>query len=149
MKTKLLLVVIAFIATMASCTKDLTCENKISENGISSVATSSDGNALTSSIINEDRTLWNIKMNDVAANAKENGFTEYPAHSMIIKEKHDADGNITGYDVMYKDPSDENSVDGWLYIGLSADGNVIYNANARGASCQSCHSSGGKNVVLR
>ncbi len=147
MKTKLLLCITALVAMMASCTKDLSCENKISENGISSVATSGD-NAVMGNIINDDQSSWNIRMNDVAADASTAGCTEYPAHSMIIKEKHDANGNITGYDVMYKDPADENSSNGWIYIGLSADGTVIYNANEKGANCQNCHNSNGRSVTL-
>jgi hypothetical protein len=138
MKTNLLLIIFACIAGMVSCTKDVSNEASISDNGISSVATSTDGNVVMKSV-NNDNQVWNIKMNDVASKAKATGCTDYPNHSMIIKEKHDANGNIVGYDVMYKDLSNQNSTDGWLYVELSGDGKVIYNSNLKGTSCQNCH----------
>jgi hypothetical protein len=146
MKTNLLLILILFVGMMASCTKEMTCENKVSENGISTVATSVDGSASVRNIVNDDMSSWNIRMNDIAANARSNDIANFPNHSMIIKEKHDANGNIIGYEVMYRDPSDENAVDGWIYLGLAPDGTIIYNANLKGASCQSCHKSGGSNL---
>jgi hypothetical protein len=140
MKTNLLQLILAgCIACMASCTKDASNETSASDNGISSVATSAGGTEMVRSV-NSDNQTWDIKMNDVAANAKAGGCTAYPNKAMLIKEKHDANGNIIGYDVMYKDPTNENSAsDGWVYIELSGDGKIIYGSNMKGASCQNCH----------
>jgi hypothetical protein len=140
MKTNLLHLLLAgSIACLASCTKDTSNETSISDNGISSVATSTGGTDMIRSVNNDNET-WNIRMNDVASEAKAGGCTAYPNHAMLIKEKHDANGNIIGYDVMYKDPGNANAAgDGWVYVELSGDGKIIYGSNMKGASCQNCH----------
>jgi hypothetical protein len=147
MKTKLLLSVIALVSSMISCTKDDCDSANVSDNTISAMTTVSDGFDLIHSSRTNDNSEWKIKMNDVASKSFAEGSKNFPNNSMIVKEKYDASGMLTGYDVKFKAPADVNSVDGWLWSQLSSDGRVIYASNLKGASCQSCHSTQGKRMM--
>ena len=136
MKTKLLLLSIVF-AAFTSCTKDAAETTSISENSLSTLALS-EGTILQHSLVSGNES-WNIKMNDVASQAYSKGRKNYPLHSMLVKEKHNASGAITGFDIMYKVPGDNNAEDGWLYEELNPDGQVINGVSAKGTACKSCH----------
>ena len=148
MKTKLLLLVIPFVSFMVSCTKDSVDSANISDNALSAMAVSGSGFDVVHLTRTTDNSEWKIKMNDVASKAYAESCKNFPVNSMIVKEKYDASGSLTGYDVMYKSPGDVNSKDGWLWSQLSYDGRVIYASNMKGASCQSCHAPQGKGVTL-
>ncbi len=139
MKTKLLSIAIA-IAAMTSCTKDAAENTGISESSLSTLALS-EGSVLQRSLVSGDQT-WSIKTNEVASRAYSKGKKDYPLHSMLVKEKHNASGAITGFDIMYKVPGDINAVDGWLFEEVNADGQVIQGVSEKGIACNSCHVSG-------
>ena len=137
MKTTLLVFYLCIVG-LISCTKDASEETNISNVALSSMATSSDDLVLIRTTRSKENTDWKIKMNAVASKAYSEG-KNFPVNSMIIKEKYNASGKISGYDIMYKAPADKNSSNGWLWSQVSADGHVIYNASKKGASCQNCH----------
>lgn len=139
MKTYHLLIVAAAMA-FTSCTKDADPEANISQNSLSSMATSQEGFVMIRASNSDNGGQWHIKMNDIAAKAYEEGCTNFPPNSMIIKEKHDAQGNVTSYGVMYRSTADANSSDGWVWTEFAKNGDVIYNASEMGTNCKSCHS---------
>ncbi len=143
MKTKLLSFAITIaIAAMTSCTKDAAENTNISESSLSNLALS-EGSVLQRSLVSGDQT-WNIKTNEVASKAYAKGKKDYPLHSMLVKEKHNASGAITGFDIMYKVPGDINAVSGWLFEEVNADGHVIQGVSEKGVACNSCHVSGAR-----
>jgi Cytochrome P460 len=141
MKTQLLLFAIAFTA-MTSCTKDAAENTSISESSLSTLALSEE-TILQRSLFTGNET-WNIKTNDVASNAYSKGKKNFPLHAMLVKEKHDASGAITGFDIMYKVPGDSNAEDGWLYEEVDSEGKVINGVSAKGVACKSCHVAGSR-----
>jgi hypothetical protein len=90
---------------------------------------------------NSDEGKWNIKMNTIASQAYAKGATTFPMNSLIVKEKVDQSGKMTGYATMFRTTSDPNSSNGWVWTEYDASGHVIYDASNKGASCQSCHAS--------
>ena len=136
------------IACMAlpSCTKEEASDSSISDAALSTMATS-DGVLLKQSLTTGNHEQWNIKMNKVAALAYSEGRKEMPLNSMLIKEKHDATGAITGIDIMYRTSGDPNAPDGWLFESIDAHGQVLNSVNGKGMECKSCHTTGTRSVL--
>ena len=127
---------------MTSCTKDAAENTSISESSLSTLALS-EGSVLQRSLVSGDQT-WSIKTNEVASKVYAKGKKVYPLHSMLVKEKHNTSGAITGFDIMYRVPGDVNAVDGWLFEEVNADGQVIQGVSEKGIACNSCHASRGR-----
>jgi hypothetical protein len=136
MKSYLLLIVSAFFFSLVSCTKDSEDSANISDATLSSMSASEDLVLVRTS--SQDAGEWNIKMNSIAAKAYAEGIKNFPANSMIVKEKQ-VNGKVTGYAVMYRAPADKNMNDGWLWSEYDSEGHVIYTNAERGMTCQSCH----------
>jgi len=131
---------IAACVSMVSCTKDCDDDANISQNSLSSMATSQEGFVMIRATKGDNGGQWNIKMNDVAARAYAEGCRNFPMNSMIVKEKRDAEGNVAGYGVMYRTSGDAlASSDGWIYSELNEDGELIPLPDNKSTSCQSCH----------
>jgi hypothetical protein len=140
MKKFFLLVASASLFTMVSCTKDAGDSAALSSNETVSMNVTSEDFQFIRTAYPDNKSKWNIKMNDIAAAAYAQGLNNYPDHSVIIKEKRDSEGAITGYDVLQKVPGDKNSVEGWLWLSFDHLGTVIYDEKQKGTTCQSCHS---------
>jgi hypothetical protein len=137
MKSNLLLLIPALFITLVSCTKDADESASISDASVNTMANSED--LVLSRTTHTDAGDWQIKMNSVAAKAAAEGIKNFPVNSMLVKEKHDANGNITGYAMMLKAPGDPNAVDGWLWSEYDAQQHLIYSNSERAVNCQSCH----------
>ena len=147
MKNTLLLIALVSFA-FVSCTKDVEDTAGISDVSLSSMATSPDGFSVSRASHGDGNANWTIKMNDVAANAYAKGLS-YPVNSMLVKEKHDESGNVSGYDVMLRTGSAHSgSFNGWMLSSLNAEGEVIFSNGERAANCQSCHSQENVKSVL-
>jgi len=145
MKNTLLLIALVSFA-FVSCTKDVEDTAGISDVSLSSMATSPDGFSVSRTSHGDAN--WTIKMNDVAANAYAHGLA-YPVNSMLVKEKHDESGSISGYDVMLRTGSTHSgSFNGWVLSSLNANGEVIFTDGERAVNCQSCHSQENVKSVL-
>jgi hypothetical protein len=81
---------------------------------------------------------WNIKMNDIASNAIANGCKNFPNNSLLVKEKHDASGAITGFDIMLRTSGDFRSENGWLFRQLDNHGGLV-GGGSKNLNCNSCH----------
>ena len=139
MKSNLLLIASACMLSLIACTKDQDNSTNISDVSLSAM-TSSDDLITMRTTGSETKEQWVIKMNEAASRIHSHDLNQYPANSMIVKEKHGTDGKISGYDVMYRSPGDANSVDGWLMCELDGNKNIIYSAAQKGVTCNSCHS---------
>lgn len=138
MKTYVLLIISAFVISLGSCTKDAGSDANVSQTSLSSMAVTQDGFVVVRTS-HENNGIWNIKMNDIAASAYANGSKSFPANSMIVKEKRNSSGMITGYASMYRSTGDPNSSNGWVWNEYNKEGHIIYDASRKGNSCQSCH----------
>lgn len=137
MKSYLLVLLIAASSVFVSCTKESCDETTISTETINNMAVTPD-DLVFMRTIDKGNGKWKIRMNDIASNAYSKG-TGYPPNSMIVKEKYDVSGTITGYDVMYRAPIDANASGGWLWSQADNTGHVIYDYTKQGKNCQSCH----------
>ena len=124
---------------ITSCTKEAENSASISDVTLASIATSNDFQ-FQRSINRDENSRWKIQMNDVASKVYAEGRNDYPTNSIIVKEKHDASGAISGYDIMYNAPGDPNSDGEWLYSSVDVHGEVIIGVNDKGTSCKNCHS---------
>ncbi len=138
MKNYLLLISAAVVVTMSSCSKDVNDDTNISSASLNSMSSSTDMQVVK--VKNTESGKWNIKMNDIAAKAYASGSHLYPVNSLLVKEIKDEKGTVTGTATMFRTSGDLNSSNGWIYTEYDHNGNVIYDANKKGASCQSCHS---------
>ncbi|MFN8166183.1 MAG: cytochrome P460 family protein [Bacteroidia bacterium] len=128
----------AGMALMQSCTKETDSQATVSDQTLSRMASDNSGfTYMPASTMSTSK----IKMNSIAAAARSTG--NYPSNSMIVKEKYDAQGTLTGYDIMYRSSADHNSSGGWVWTSSDVHGNITYGSENRGASCQNCHSSQG------
>src|SRR5687768_2147317 len=111
MKTKLLLLSFCIaLFTFSSCTKESDCGANISDESVSRLA-SEDGFTFMTSASRLMSTVdsCRIRMNEIAQIAYNNGVrSDFPANSMFVKEKYDAAGNVTGFDIKYRAPADPN-----------------------------------------
>jgi hypothetical protein len=137
MKSKLLLIVSVCIA-MVSCTKDTEDQTSLSSTALNTMSTS-DGLVLMRTTSIDENNQWRIKMNDVAAKALSENIKNFPNNSLIVKEKINSAGEVTGYATMLKTSGDHNASNGWIWTEFGKNGEVIYNEGERGANCQSCH----------
>ena len=137
MKKYIILLLAGFIGTMVSCTKDTNDDTTMSTASLSSMSTSSDLSVVR--VKNSDNGKWNIKMNAIASAAYAKSCSNFPLNSLIVKEKLDAAGNMTGYATMFRTSGDPNSANGWVWTEYASDGHVIYDASNKGVACQSCH----------
>jgi hypothetical protein len=138
MKKYLLLFIVAGLA-ITSCTKEAENSASISDVTLASLATSGDFQ-FQRTVNRNENARWKIQMNDVSSKVYAEGKSDYPANSMIVKEKYDASGVVSGYDIMYNAPGDPNSDGEWLYSSVDVHGGIIIGVNNKGTSCKNCHS---------
>ena len=142
MKKIRLFIVPALFLTLFSCTTDEDHPAGISDASLSSM--SGDDLVLVRTV-DAGGSVWNIKMNESAARAYASNLA-FPPNSMIVKEKLNADGAPSGYDIMYNAPADGNSHDGWLWTGLDEQRQLVFSSAERALSCQGCHSGLSKTI---
>ena len=103
--------------------------------------TGSDG-ILTASSAHQP--LIRVRMNAVAAAALQNGRlpsgTTFPDGSVIFKEVLSTSRLPDVFAVMYKDRSNANAGNGWLWAEYRPSGDVVFSMTNRGSACTSCHS---------
>ena len=139
-----ILCIISLAAVMQSCSKEASDNTtaSISDQSIARMANSGDMVSINSS----DKTIqtmggsFRIKMNSVAVKAYKNGTSNYPNNSILVREALDANGNVTGSDIMFRSENDAHAHNGWIWTSLDGSGNVIYDGSLKGVKCQSCHS---------
>lgn len=66
--------------------------------------------------------------------------SRFPSGSVIFKEVLSTTGAVDLYTIMYKDPQNPLSSNGWLWAEYRPDGAVMYSVSNRGGACTSCHS---------
>ena len=103
--------------------------------------TDSDGILVASSA---HQPLIRVSTNATAASALQNGRlpsgTSFPDGSVIFKEVL-TDGRLASvYAVMYKDRTNTNAGNGWLWAEYRPDGGVVFSITNRGSACTGCHS---------
>ncbi len=148
MKKLYSLAVLATALVLASCSRESDESTALSDDALISIVKQTDVLDVGVSIARMKSQDFRIRMNAIAKNslsAEGNMSVTYAVNSMLVKEYLNTKGEVTGYDVMYKAPSDPNSVDGWLWASYDQDGHPTYSVNMRGTNCNSCH---GKSSTL-
>lgn len=144
MKKLLSLTTLAIIFLMASCTRESDETTTISDDALISIVNQADQSEadVDASIARLKSQNFRIRMNAIAKNslsADGKMSVSYAVNSMLVKEYFNSNGDVTGYDVMYRAPADPNSNQGWLWASYDANGNPTYGVDMKGASCNSCH----------
>jgi hypothetical protein len=85
-----------------------------------------------------------VSMNETAFGILQNGQlsagSAFPRGSIIFKETlAGAGGAAVVYSIMYKDPSNSNAGNGWLWAEYRPDRSVGYSISNRGGACTGCH----------
>lgn len=142
-KLYLFICVIAGMAMMQSCTKEVESSASVSDQTLSRMSQSSNDFVYLASSAST-MSSFRVRMNSVAAKAYQNGErVNFPANSMFVKEKLGSDGQVTAYDIMYRSSADPHSSNGWVWTETDSHGDVTYGSENKGASCQNCHASTG------
>lgn len=88
--------------------------------------------------------LIRVVLNAVAAGALQNGRlppgTAFPDGSVIFKEVLSSSRVVSVDAVMYKDRTNTNAGNGWLWAEYRPDGGVDFSMTNRGSACTGCHS---------
>lgn len=74
--------------------------------------------------------------------------TSFPTGSTIVKEVQSG-GNVSVYAIMKKDPSNANSVSGWLWAEINPDGTTVFSTAKKGDGCIGCHSNSPNRDLVR
>ena len=88
--------------------------------------------------------LIRVRLNAMAAAALQNGRlpsgAEFPDGSVIFKEVLSNSRQADVFAVMYKDRSNANAGNGWLWAEYRPGGDVVFSITNRGNACTACHS---------
>src|SRR5262249_58896372 len=87
--------------------------------------------------------LIRVSLNATAASVLRNGRlpagTTFPDGSVIFKEVLTSGRTPSVYAVMYRDRTNANAGNGWLWAELRPNGGVEYSIANRGGACTGCH----------
>ena len=140
-KLYLFICVIAGMAMMQSCTKEVETSASVSDQTLSRMSQSTNDFVYLTSAAT--MSSFRIRMNKTASEAYQKGERlNFPANSMFVKEKLNAAGQVSAYDIMYRSSADPHSSNGWVWTETDEHGNVTYGSENKGANCQNCHASG-------
>ena len=88
--------------------------------------------------------LIRVSLNATAAGALQNGRlpagTAFPDGSVIFKEVLTSGRQVNLFAVMYKDRTNTNAGNGWVWAELRPNGGIEYSMANRGSACTGCHS---------